>query len=645
MSEMLNSTNQENQFNDSGSAYSQLNRSLESAKDKLNELQQYRNGLYKKDKLKQFKCFVANVLETENVCSWMEIVTNQELEAEGGSANRLYQLFKEGKGSFVLHLEPELLRVVSKRSDLFSTKQCNDFMDRSKELELKEKKEEEKLKEAKKKREHVEAERKMILLEIKRAWIGSHIIFQELSSKSGKKYNGKLGLVLDYLEEEDQFKVQYCGALNEEWNEDNDTQIFVVKQDNLKKYFGPVPTQSPPRPLPEPPTPPPEPQSQPQLYHIQLNEEIEVNLASKQQELLDILFQDAQLDQLNEANDSRQEQHYIEPSVITNSTQCHKKHTQQYTQEKVYSDNDKISALSMEIASRRSERENRPPVVNMNIPITRSNTSDPQRIHTKKSKRKKNKSSKQSMSYKENSTISSNLTVSSIDLSTNSKAFDPVSGKALCRFGNSCRKQSCRFYHPEVAKSISVKNQDVKTLCGHNRQKIKHIISKSGAWIGVHNKAKQNYSIVEVAGDGEKVDAAIEMITRFMGIDDTGAISMTTNEEIENSSIPTSVLLSDEDKCAQQESQNALKFASADDEELLQFLLSQQNCIKGSANNFYIWLVKSEDITTMEELSEAISDDDYIRECLQPGDGVVGVKGFKRKAFKNAVLIFSQMKL
>lgn len=71
---------------------------------------------------------------------------------------------------------------------------------------------------------------------------------------------------------------------------------------------------------------------------------------------------------------------------------------------------------------------------------------------------------------------------------------------------------------------------------------------------------------------------------------------------------------------------------------LLTFLESQKACLKGSPSDFQKWLSESEDISTIEDLAEAVKDDAYMKEVLQPGDGSVGVKGFKRAAFKKAAV-------
>lgn len=77
---------------------------------------------------------------------------------------------------------------------------------------------------------------------------------------------------------------------------------------------------------------------------------------------------------------------------------------------------------------------------------------------------------------------------------------------------------------------------------------------------------------------------------------------------------------------------------------LLAFLKEQAACLKGSPEAFHSWL-STEDIVTIANLAEAASDDDYLRDVLQQGDGTVGVKGFKRKTFKKAVVEASQSAL
>ena len=70
---------------------------------------------------------------------------------------------------------------------------------------------------------------------------------------------------------------------------------------------------------------------------------------------------------------------------------------------------------------------------------------------------------------------------------------------------------------------------------------------------------------------------------------------------------------------------------------LLIFLQSQHQCIKGSVDEFYTWLIKSEDIDSMIALKEAVNEDDYLNDMKVGDGGGSGIKGFKRKAFQRAV--------
>ena len=68
---------------------------------------------------------------------------------------------------------------------------------------------------------------------------------------------------------------------------------------------------------------------------------------------------------------------------------------------------------------------------------------------------------------------------------------------------------------------------------------------------------------------------------------------------------------------------------------LLAFLKVNSDCLKGSPEAFHRWLVDSEDIASLNDLADAVADDQYLQDVLQQG----GLKGFKRSAFKKAVLV------
>ena len=70
---------------------------------------------------------------------------------------------------------------------------------------------------------------------------------------------------------------------------------------------------------------------------------------------------------------------------------------------------------------------------------------------------------------------------------------------------------------------------------------------------------------------------------------------------------------------------------------LLVFLRSQESCIKGSVDEFYTWLIESEDIDSMMALKDAVSDTNYLNNTMKKGNGISGLKGFKREVFQSAV--------
>lgn len=71
---------------------------------------------------------------------------------------------------------------------------------------------------------------------------------------------------------------------------------------------------------------------------------------------------------------------------------------------------------------------------------------------------------------------------------------------------------------------------------------------------------------------------------------------------------------------------------------LLAFLEANKACLKGSPAEFCDWLRKEEDINSLADLADAVQDDDYLHQTLQVGNGSVGVKGFKRAAFKKVAI-------
>jgi len=89
---------------------------------------------------------------------------------------------------------------------------------------------------------------------------------------------------------------------------------------------------------------------------------------------------------------------------------------------------------------------------------------------------------------------------------------------------------------------------------------------------------------------------------------------------------------------------NTSNFTVDANDPLFIFLRSQDQCIKGSVDEFYTWLVTSEDIDSIMALKEAVCDDNYLNKTMRVGDGNSGLKGFKREVFKLAVSEYEDSK-
>ena len=122
-----------------------------------------------------------------------------------------------------------------------------------------------------------------------------------------------------------------------------------------------------------------------------------------------------------------------------------------------------------------------------------------------------------------------------------------------------------------------------------------------------------------------------DSLTSEIGVDDS-------SQEMSHYTITESCALSLDDKSSGSTSKAHSTFELNENDPLLVFLRSQHQCIKGSVDEFYTWLVNSEDIDSMMALKEAVSDDDYLNNKMKRGCGGSGLKGFKLSTFKRVVL-------
>ncbi|KAL7550086.1 hypothetical protein ACHAWF_013319, partial [Thalassiosira exigua] len=190
----------------------------------------------KRDDARRFKAHIANVLESDDPLAWMKDVTEAELRREGGDVNRLYQLFFEGKGKYVLLVDSEMYKEASAREDIFSPKQCKDLAARGEEVAIQEAKEEEEAAAAEEKRrleeEKLEKLRKEGELREKWAMVGQNARIGSLTSEKGRLMNNQLARILYFVVEKDRFEVQLYSSPEEK---------SYLKKENLTIYHGHVP--------------------------------------------------------------------------------------------------------------------------------------------------------------------------------------------------------------------------------------------------------------------------------------------------------------------------------------------------------------------------------------------------------------------
>ena len=156
----------------------------------------------------------------------------------------------------------------------------------------------------------------------------------------------------------------------------------------------------------------------------------------------------------------------------------------------------------------------------------------------------------------------------------------------------------------------------------------REIINNSGNNLAKEVSPTETSPATAVKGEEEEEEEEEEEVPSEIGIDSSQGLI--TRETITEASISS---LNDRSNTSKAYS----NFTLNENDPLLIFLRSQASCIKGSVDEFYTWLVKSEDIDSMLALKEAITEDDYLNDMKVGDGGGSGVKGFKRKAFLRAI--------
>ncbi|KAL7480954.1 hypothetical protein ACHAW6_006632 [Cyclotella cf. meneghiniana] len=565
--------------------YDALGLLLDSCRGTLSQLEQSKKRQEKKDDVRKFKAFMAGVLESEDPVEWMRRVERVELEKEGGDVNRLYQLFIEGKGKYVLLVDSEMYKLAAQRTDLFSAKQCKELERRSKAVAIQEAKEEEDARATNEQRMAEEEARKKILreAELRKNWgmVGNTVVIHGLASDIGRELNNSAAKVLYFIVERDRFEVECIGS----------GKKALLKRENLSvKHFG-WPDSTHPRTCASINTPTP--LSRTGLWNCDhclienMEESIECTSCSKpRRRKVEPTLSDGNSMSSIECN---QDVPTVPATPLSTSVNP-------ITPSSVMNDAATLSANETTAATTVSSKKPSEKVSNKalegnhdaTLHIQTGQISDgfvPLCVLGAQGEFPIATSSTRKAAGLEN--VSENNATPELVL--------PMP-RVLCETS------------PEFSPSMTSVDSNIKDAPCDSRSK-----QESCA------RPKQAHFLSEITS----------ILPSEIGIKRS-----TTREPMTDGSVSS---LNDRSQTSITMTLQP-QFSLPEQDPLLTFLRSQQSCIKGNVEEFFMWLVKSEDIDSMAALKEAVSDEEYLAETMKTGNGSSGVKGFKRKAFQRAVI-------
>jgi len=201
--------------------------------------------------------------------------------------------------------------------------------------------------------------------------------------------------------------------------------------------------------------------------------------------------------------------------------------------------------------------------------------------------------------------------------------------------------------------NVSIKKPSSTVSRPPNQEEDVPIESKTSASEDISNGSKPQQNLEEsntpeTPVQCETINNNVNNLTKEVAVVETSPVNAVPKEEVPSEigidscqGMITRETITDASISSLNDRSNTSKaysnFTLNENDPLLIFLRSQASCIKGSVDEFYTWLVKSEDIDSMMALKEAVNEDDYLND-MKVGDGEgSGVKGFKRKAFLRAI--------
>ncbi len=606
----------------------------------------------KKDDVKRFKSYIARILEADDPAAWMKDVTSEELLCEGGDVNRLYQLFTESKRrqtpkADLLVFDSEMYEEASLREDLFSAKQRKDLSAKGNEVAALDAKEEEEVAAAEEKRKSEEEEREKLRKEAdscdKWAMVGHNATIHGLTSKKGKTLNNQPARIIFFVVEKDRFEVELY----------NSDEKILLKKENLNLYYGHVPNAKRDRKFVE-----------------------EVRQPS---------FSSSSSDKISSLTIWNCDCCTFENDVSRAAcSMCTTPKLQKPKQEEpsvgnkvdgeVHAALPHEQKLDTSVAPNVLEHEHDSARVKKTIFI-RSSLS--KKITGKRGRKKKELINKSGVAdiHIETSSIGNQVPVhligsteanlkaialihETVGVDNVSENFDTLPSALTTPLPASTSADSLPLEVAAPTSPVPAPDEpgplENNSLAPVNSYQTDINFSNSCIFSAFSNSFMNGIHHVSVSGSEETEPTSQFSFDDALlprGLMDISVTTPATSLPLEVPSeigirsqgfmIRDTITVTDDGERSST-SKTSSSFTLNENDPLLVFLRSQHLCVKGSVDEFYTWLVKSEDIDSIAALKEAVSDDEYLENSMKIGCGTSGLKGFKRRAFQRATLEYHE---
>ena len=642
----------------------------------------------KKIDAKRFKSYIACILEGDDPMAWMKNVTSAELSCEGGDVNRLYQLFIEGKGQLTLMFDSEVYKEASLREDLFSAKQCKDLAAKGDQAAAAEAKEEEEANAAEVKRKSDEAEREKVRkeCELREKWsmVGQHAIIYGLTSEGGKQWN-RLSVKINYYHvDKDRFEVGLQTSDKKALLKRENLYIYVPAPDKPKQPLQQQPTNTNVVEAVQQPQPSSTHKANPTSSVANDNSTTACpkSTAPTPKELTP---KETVADKKEEENAPKavplREQ---KPTLSATSNSINNDSTKMTTtiyvkaaQSKLLIGKRGIKIAELVKKSGVSKIHVETSAIGPQIPVNLIGRHEArlkaialiqEEIGVESVSKKIEKqvfsnipaTTPRSCWAPPSPTVATALSPSASALPTSSTPVQPapttprslapplvLSPPAPILPTSSAPVQSAptSSVPPGLETNIPTPVQTSITSEPKNHgvpsNSERDGVANSGVQYGSMCQSESNpashFSFDDALLPRGLIDSSISTPTK--------SYPQKVPSEIGIRSQETGTTIATTEDGDRSSTSNAPSCSSTlnENDPLLMFLRSQHQCIKGNIEEFYIWLVKSEDIDSMSALKEAVSDDEYLADSMKVGCGTSGLKGFKRKAFQRAVMEYNEV--